>query len=323
MSMYYATAVESFMDFCDNHTIANEGLGTAIKNGWNWIVEKIEAIKNKIMQFVKKLFGKSVDNNGSAENANNAVKVITEAEKELNNRETTANDLNKIASQLNAISNQNKKILKNNKKLTEEINTLQEEINESKEDLKSADDRKLNAIKSKLQGVLKRSKYHTQQAQQAVKHNNLDGIKDVRGHLLWVEKNLSNIQSAGNNVGKIMQIAQRTGGDNVAGDEGVTNAVSELNKILENMNSSLSSHDRKGYDSNMGGVYPKNKVKQILGQIDGLANTANQWKGPVEKMTSEGNKNLSNAMQAASRYIAMVDKCLSMVCSTIGGGSYH
>lgn len=330
MDMYYSNAVESFLDFCDTRTIANEGLGQTIKNGWNWIVEKIKAIKDRIVQFVKKLFGKTVDENGS-NGTDKAAEVITNAEKELNDRDTTSNTLNKIATQLDAISNQNKQLFKDSKKLVTEIESLQEEIDEVKEDLKSVpnetvtDNKKLNALKSKIQGLLKRTKYHTEQARQVAKNNNLDGIKDTRGHLLWVEKNLTNIQAAGNNVGKIMQLAQKTDGNNMSTveDMGLTNVVADLNKTLENMNSSLSSHDRKGYDSNMGSTYPKNKVKQILGQIDGLANTANQWKGPVEKMTKEGNKNLSKAMQAATKYISMVDKCLSMVCTTIGGGSEH
>lgn len=330
MDMYYSNAVESFLGFCDKYTIANEGIGEVIKNGWAWIVEKVKAIKDRIVQFVKKLFGKAVDGNGS-NGTDKAAEVLTNAERELTERELTERQLNMIATQLYSISNQNKQIFKDNQKVVSDIEKMQEELNDVKEDLKSTPDetatnnKKLNALKSKIQGLLKRTKYHTEQARQVAKNNNLDGIKDTRGHLLWVEKNLSNIQSAGNNVGKIMQLAQKTGGENMSTveDMGLTNVVADLNKTLENMNSSLSSHDRKGYDSNMGSVYPKNKVKQILGQIDGLANTANQWKGPVEKMTKEGNKNLSKAMQAATKYISMVDKCLSMVCTTIGGGSEH
>ena len=317
MGMNYTNAVESFMDYCDSRTIANEGLGTAMKNAWKWIVEKVKAIKDKIVAFVKRLFGKSVEGDNSADKS---VEVITEAERELQKRDATANELNKIASQLDAINSRNKQILKDNKKMADDVDQIKEQLGEVKEEIQEAagDEGKLNAIRSKVVGLLKRSKYYTDQAKNAAKNNNLNGIADTRGHILWVEKNISNIQSVGDNVGKIMQIAQ-SGKE----DDSLDGVVSDLSSTLEKMNGSLSSHDNKGYDVNHGSVYSKKEVQKILHQIDSLANTASQWKGPVEKMQKEGSKNLSKAMQAVSRYIAMVEKCLGMVCSSIGGGSNH
>jgi len=337
----YESTVESFTYYCDNYTIANEGLGSTIKRVWDWIVEKVKWIKDKIVQFIKRLFGKSADEEAGEKDGSTVgitqkqKEVIHESMSILNNPETTLGDLKKVGNQVDAVmKNAAKQFEKaGDEKSAQAVEEVIEELREVKEEINTPTNTQVHipgkeaeidvthvkSIKGKLKGILSKATYYTESARVAASSKNGGkAVLDTKGYIYYVKGHIGTLNSAKSNVDKIIVLAANNNND----EKQLTSITDDVTKVLDQLNQESIDMKNKQLTSN-NRYYDKKEVKAILMQIDQMANQANGWKPNVDRMmkTAEADKNaaMQKALKAATKYINTVTTFLNMVCAAIIG----